>query len=85
MRSKNLKDLKALGRAHSCTILDVGSLKCWGFNSWGELGDSLLITEFIKEVSPLLPNPCHYQDYERSTCNRIASWATLPVLGNGTG
>ena len=20
-----------------------------------------LITEFIKEVSPLLPNPCHYQ------------------------
>ena len=25
---------------------------------------SLLITEFIKEVSPLLPSPCHFQDYD---------------------
>ena len=26
----------------------------------------VLITEFIKEVSPLLPNLCHHQDYDRS-------------------
>ena len=26
----------------------------------------LLVSEFIKEVSPLLPNPCHFQDYDRS-------------------
>jgi len=26
----------------------------------------LLITEFIKEVSPLWPNPSHVQDYDRS-------------------
>ena len=26
----------------------------------------LLITEFIKEVSPLLLHPCHFQDYGRS-------------------
>jgi hypothetical protein len=26
----------------------------------------LLITEFIEEVSPLLPNPGHFQDYDRS-------------------
>ena len=25
-----------------------------------------LITEFMKEVSPLLPNPCHFRDYDRS-------------------
>ena len=25
-----------------------------------------LITEFIKEDSPLLPNPCHFQYYDRS-------------------
>jgi hypothetical protein len=25
-----------------------------------------MITEFIKEVSPLLPDPCHFQDYDRS-------------------
>ena len=28
--------------------------------------DRELITEFIKEVSPLLPNPWHFQDYDRS-------------------
>ena len=26
----------------------------------------LLITEFIEEDSPLLPNPCHFQDYDLS-------------------
>ena len=26
----------------------------------------ILITEFIKDVSPLLPDPCHFQDYDRS-------------------
>jgi len=33
----------------------------------------LLITEFIKDVSPLLPNPCHFQDYDRSmlSSNRL--------------
>jgi len=38
-------------------------------------GFFLLITEFIKEVSPLLPNPCHYQTMigmfiPRSVCLR---------------
>ena len=27
---------------------------------------SVPTTEFIKEVSPLLPHPCHIQDYDRS-------------------
>ena len=26
----------------------------------------LLITEFIKEVSPFLPNPCHFQNCDQS-------------------
>ena len=25
----------------------------------------LLIAEFIKKDSPLLPNPCHFQNYDR--------------------
>ena len=28
--------------------------------------DGLLITEFIKEVSPLLPKPRHFQNYDQS-------------------
>ena len=34
-----------------------------------------LITEFIKEVSPLLPNPCHLQNYDLlpRNINRVTS------------
>ena len=39
---------------------------------------SLLIAEFIKEVSPLLPNPCHYQDYDRSVFPRSAWLRRMP-------
>ena len=28
----------ALGQSHTCAILDDGSLKCWGFGSYGQLG-----------------------------------------------
>jgi alpha-tubulin suppressor-like RCC1 family protein len=28
----------AAGGTHSCAILDNGSVKCWGGNSWGQLG-----------------------------------------------
>ena len=38
----------------------------------------LLITEFIKEVSPLLPNPCHHQDYDRSIFPRSAWFRRMP-------
>ncbi|CAM9901226.1 unnamed protein product, partial [Ectocarpus sp. 13 AM-2016] len=28
----------ACGQHHTCAILDIGSLKCWGYNSYGALG-----------------------------------------------
>ncbi|MEC7179127.1 MAG: hypothetical protein VXW28_07515, partial [Candidatus Thermoplasmatota archaeon] len=30
----------ALGSTHSCAILDDGSTYCWGYNAFGQLGDS---------------------------------------------
>lgn len=32
------------GRAHTCALLDVGSLRCWGNNSTGQLGVGTLLS-----------------------------------------
>lgn len=32
-------DMLALGRDHTCAITETGGIKCWGGNSFGQLGD----------------------------------------------
>lgn len=29
----------AVGESHSCAVISDGSLRCWGWNAWGQLGD----------------------------------------------
>ena len=37
-----------------------------GFNLFIKFCEQILVTEFIKEDSPALPNPCHFQNYDQS-------------------
>ncbi|MDB2367127.1 hypothetical protein N9V76_01695, partial [Candidatus Poseidoniales archaeon] len=44
------------GYAHTCAILDDGSLKCWGDDNWGQLGDGGSNTAKTTPVSVSLGN-----------------------------
>jgi len=33
----------ALGSIHTCVIMDDGSVKCWGYNTYGQLGDGTTV------------------------------------------
>lgn len=48
-----------VGRAHTCAYLDNGSLRCWGANSFGELG--LGHQEFIGDDE--LPSSAAYVSF----------------------
>lgn len=37
----------ALGGAHSCALLDDGSIHCWGSNFFGQLGDGTTTNRFV--------------------------------------
>jgi len=49
-----------------CSYLDEGVLAFGCVCVQLLCADQFLITEFVQEVSPLSPNPCHFQDYGRS-------------------
>lgn len=40
------------GESHSCAVIRDGTIKCWGSNSWGELGDGTM-TDSMTPVSTI--------------------------------
>ena len=37
--SSNVSSVTAGMLQHTCAVVDGGSVKCWGYNAWGQLGD----------------------------------------------
>jgi alpha-tubulin suppressor-like RCC1 family protein len=42
------------GEAHTCAVLNTGAVKCWGFNSNGQLGDGSTTSSFTPADVPSL-------------------------------
>jgi alpha-tubulin suppressor-like RCC1 family protein len=80
--------LIASGRFHSCAVLDDGSVRCWGFNSDGQLGlgNKNNIGDNIGEVPAPVDTgghvPIAISGGEAHTC---AAWADRTVRCWGTG
>ncbi|MEM1007476.1 MAG: hypothetical protein AAGJ35_00595, partial [Myxococcota bacterium] len=43
----------ATGNSHTCVVLREGSIKCWGFNLWGQLGYPDNKRRYLPETKPL--------------------------------
>ena len=63
----------ALGDSHSCAILDDGHVKCWGHNSFGELGDGTMTDRSVATaVSGLTADAGAITAGETHTCALMA-------------
>ena len=89
---RNAVDISA-GSYHTCTLLDDGSIRCWGSNAFGQLGDGTT----IERTTPITVNlgsgvsAIGVSSGESHTCavltdNRVKCWG-LNIngqLGDGT-
>lgn len=74
-----------------CAVLDTGSIKCWGANYWGQLGNGTTIASAIPVTVTGITNATAIEAGSRSYCSILSSgsiqcWGenVWSQLGNGT-
>jgi hypothetical protein len=43
----------AVGEEHGCAVLPAGTVRCWGANNWGQLGNGSTIRPVVGDVVPI--------------------------------
>jgi alpha-tubulin suppressor-like RCC1 family protein len=82
--------LLAAGGAHSCALLTGGTVRCWGLNSNGQLGNGTVVSSPSPVVATGLTGVTHLAAGDRFSCAvtaaRVKCWGlnTNGQLGNGT-
>ncbi|MGC9079806.1 MAG: RCC1 domain-containing protein [Nanopusillaceae archaeon] len=69
------KSIIAAGAAHTCALLSDGSIKCWGDNYDGQLGDGTNITRYT---------PVTVQGISNAVAIAAGAFHTCAVLSDGT-
>ena len=62
---------------HSCAILDDGSLVCWGFNAFGQLGDGSIATRRI-------PTGVDLEDGKTAVSVSTGEYSTCAILNDNS-
>ncbi|WP_300621193.1 RCC1 domain-containing protein [Dokdonella sp.] len=75
----------AIGAAHSCALLANGGVKCWGANSYGQLGDGSADERRTPVAVPGLGGVVALGLGDGHSCARTAAGATLCWGDNGNG
>jgi alpha-tubulin suppressor-like RCC1 family protein len=80
----------AAGAAHSCALLSGGTVRCWGLNSSGQLGNGTAVSSSTPVVATGLTAVTHLAAGDKFSCAvtaaRVKCWGlnTNGQLGNGS-
>lgn len=81
----------ALGAYHTCVRLTDGTVRCWGANDYGQLGDGTTVDRYTPTPVPALTGVAEIALGGRNTCARLTDgtvrcWGsnTVGQLGDGT-
>lgn len=78
-------EMAAGGYAHSCARLTDGTVRCWGFNFYGELGDGTLTTRSNPVAVSGLSGVAEVAAGHRHTCARLTDGTVRCWGRNNTG
>ena len=71
----------AAGGSHSCILLDSGSIKCWGLNSSGQLGDGTTVSKILPTLVSGISTATQITAGDDHTCARLSN-GTIKCWGS---
>ncbi len=77
-------DFVAAGGFHTCALLEDGSVQCWGFNLFGQLGNKDLLSSQAASVSIPITNPSGEVTNARVLSLSLGLYHTCAILENNT-